>query len=510
MAGILVRFSAPRRLLKGCHTALLALLSNPVNFLSKDTGSQFQFQNRDRISDSGLSYQYIKVKIDFSTFDVRNGPKSAEECSARFLIDEKRILLQEVSTYKDAAFKNKITGEIGIEAPEIGKELLAPYAGESWEVIQRRNMEYAWKVSPLFKGLLSPMDVDLGALTPVHILSKDGKPQYIWNPLGGGANDFAPATGDPGGLLSLEFTNGQMKLAAGPGGVLPSMLAGKIVKERFLARKAAEKKKGGSSIPVHPSVILIFPDLSNPPPDEVDNYLLVMSYISKELQKQLKIYKDSTFKNRIKPTITITKTFKILIGSELTTPAAKDILREAWSGFSILRIVSEDSSTSVASIRCSTTVSLRKMSLEFFEQTRVTESRKLMANLQSAFRSPGPCRSFSQTAMTISCLKDGQYSSALMPGKLRKLYARKSQALNNVNDKVDIDKVDDHIMEKIASSWVVEGGTRTRTGTGTGKLSFGEIDEVKKDLTKLLGREPTSQELTLDVILCMRSEKRKE
>jgi hypothetical protein len=68
-----------------------------------------------------------------------------------------------------------------------------------------------------------------------------------------------------------------------------------------------------SGTPVHPSVILSFPDITDPRPDEVDNYPLVMDWIWGELSEQAKRFKNGAFKDRIKDTMTIRKVFKILM-----------------------------------------------------------------------------------------------------------------------------------------------------------------------------------------------------
>jgi hypothetical protein len=65
--------------------------------------------------------------------------------------------------------------------------------------------------------------------------------------------------------------------------------------------------------PVHPSVILSFPDITDPRPDEVDNYPLVMDWIWDELSEKAKSFKNGAFKDRIKDSMTITKVFKVLM-----------------------------------------------------------------------------------------------------------------------------------------------------------------------------------------------------
>jgi hypothetical protein len=68
-----------------------------------------------------------------------------------------------------------------------------------------------------------------------------------------------------------------------------------------------------SGTPVHPSVILSFPDITDPRPDEVDNYPLVMDWIWDELSEKAKLFKNGAFKDRIKDSMTITKVFKVLM-----------------------------------------------------------------------------------------------------------------------------------------------------------------------------------------------------
>ena len=80
---------------------------------------------------------------------------------------------------------------------------------------------------------------------------------------------------------------------------------------------------------VHPSEILNDPDKTDPHPDEVDNYPRVMKYLRDSLFSYAKKYKQGAFNDRLKPTMTMQKVFKILVGSTLTKPAEKDVLRRA-------------------------------------------------------------------------------------------------------------------------------------------------------------------------------------
>ena len=56
---------------------------------------------------------------------------------------------------------------------------------------------------------------------------------------------------------------------------------------------------------VHPSEILNDPDKTDPHPDKVDNYSLVMKYLRDSLFSYAKKYKQGIFKNRLKPTMTM-------------------------------------------------------------------------------------------------------------------------------------------------------------------------------------------------------------
>jgi hypothetical protein len=87
-------------------------------------------------------------------------------------------------------------------------------------------------------------------------------------------------------------------------------------------------------------VISDFPDLRDSRPDEVDNYPPVLDWLRKELLEHVKHYKKGAFKDCVKITIGVPKISKLLIGSPLTTPAEKEILRRGldWSTTLIINL----------------------------------------------------------------------------------------------------------------------------------------------------------------------------
>lgn len=80
---------------------------------------------------------------------------------------------------------------------------------------------------------------------------------------------------------------------------------------------------------IHPSVILGFPDPTNPCPDELDHHPVLMELVRNVLFKFIPFYKKGAFKYRVKDTMNVTKVFKLLIGSHTTTIAEKDVLRRS-------------------------------------------------------------------------------------------------------------------------------------------------------------------------------------
>ncbi|KAE8453816.1 hypothetical protein EG329_009328 [Mollisiaceae sp. DMI_Dod_QoI] len=203
----------------------------------------------------------------------------------------------------DVLVKSNLTTFEEKEAFEFGQRTMATYNGEPMEKVRGRMGSFTHRVA--------------------STIGPDGKPTHTLH-MGEDGVAVVQPPGEAGILPSIE--HGQT-----PRPPLAKLVAATNKKPKKISgpkeNRGSEARDKTTIIYVHPSEIFRFPDFTNPRPDEIDNYLLVMDYLWDCLFTATKKFKNSAFKDRIKDTMRITKIFKILVGSPLTTPAEKNIFR---------------------------------------------------------------------------------------------------------------------------------------------------------------------------------------
>jgi hypothetical protein len=320
------------------------------------------------------------------------------------------------------------------------------------------------------------------------------------------------------------------------------------INEHNLSASPAKK----SNTCVHPSVISDFPDLSDPRPDEVDNYPPVLDWLRKELLEHVKHYKKGAFKDYVKITMGVPKILKLLIGSPLTTPAEKEILRRGWDWVNYLdnqfggkvklsrfhpllysgvflekvfRVFRDDGNSLTGKEEDSNSRpvwGLTCVGNGFNDRTSVGENWNIL-------RTPrGHDNVFDEDDGCIYKMKltdEGLdlYSSL---GKVKPLIVKrgvvkssKSQNLPTLytcclllseippekyvpkGEKMENYNMSKKTFAKITESWLGEDSTRQRSHTG--KVGVAEIAENARFLQRKLGRVPNRHEIMVDTFSCV-------
>ncbi|KAG4432056.1 hypothetical protein IFR05_012470 [Cadophora sp. M221] len=483
---------------------------------------------------------------------------SPAQAYASFLNTATECVKDALKTYKDGAFKDdplsgnknltelfdilldsKLTTTEEKELCSLGRSITLPFNGPPpMDEVHRRMGLFLNKVASVLLG------TPTSRMGPMNVLDSKGNVAFTFQ-FGDDGRPVAMPGGHPGMYPSMEMGEGRPTLFTYPGQT-PRLPLAELEKAAETVEKTKAKKKQTAKdrmvTPVHPSTLLAFPDITRPPPDEIDNYPLVMDYLAKSLITQAKEYKNGAFKVRITEKTDISKIFKLLIGSSLTTPDEKEVLRHGleWIEYLQSRFGGLVHLSRFHSMLYSG-VFLEKVFCVFRDDQDQAKNKN-KENRQPADPPKKPQRlwglqhvdngindrlvvaddwSIARIPEGSEELKDDpehRYRVKMTPegGELHSAFG-KVKDLSDNNGMLDLSDVldpedskdtgdgdsdkpniDPEIFKKITTSWLGDNPTRTRTHKG--QYSMEELAENGLKLQQELGRLPTRDELLLDMM----------
>ncbi|KAL5313818.1 hypothetical protein ACEPPN_018241 [Leptodophora sp. 'Broadleaf-Isolate-01'] len=488
---------------------------------------------------------------------------SPAQAYASFLNTATKCVKDALNTYKDVAFKDDVLSGgknltelfdilldsklITTEEKELfslGRSITLPFNGPPpMDEVHRRMGLFLNKVA---SGLLGAPTTRMG---PMNVLDSKGNVAFAFQ-FGEDGRPITMPGGHPGMYPSMEMGDGRPTLFTYPGQT-PRLPLAELEKAGETIKKPKAKKKQTAKdrmvTPVHPSTLLAFPDITKPHPDEIDNYPLIMDYLAKSLIADAKEYKNSAFKARITEKTDVSKIFKLLIGSNLTTPDEKEILRHGleWIDYLQSRFGGLVRLSRFHSMLYSG-VFLEKVFCVFRDDRDQEQAKNKKENSQPADPSKKPQRLWGMQHVdkgindrlvvaddwSITRIPEGSEELKGEPGhRYRVKMTREGGELHSAFGKVkdlsdnngmldlsdvlepedstsdgDSDKpnIAPEIFKKITTSWLGENPTRTRTHKG--KYSMEELAENGLKLQQELGRLPTRDEMLLDMMGALMSD----